>query len=752
MVDKTGFGSCLRAVIFLSVVLIADRSTRAQVEFLGVAAGDPSTSEVVLWTRALDTTAPIATTLSLAVAANDPTVSSNPMMLTAVTDPSRDHTAKVAVTGLLPGTRYYYRFSVGGAQSEIGTFKTAPDESTTAAVRFGFSGDADGAYRPYPLVQTLGTLGLDFFIFNGDAMYGNGSSGSPATAATGTLPTPTSNGATQAQLLNDYHRKYREQLIPVNFGGQAGLRTLGAAAARYSLYDNHELGNLQYINGGAPAGGPVGGMPSGAGVDPRVATNDVNIGATFINKSLGFQTLQRAFMNWQPVKERGLLSTPSDPRTDGTPRLYLREDWGRNAAIFIVDDRSYRDIRMRTASNGDATSFPRADHPGRTMLGATQLAWLEQSLLDAETSGVVWKIIVCSSTIDQAGPLGSSIPGVPNSNDSGKSWIGAYRAERNRILKFIADQSIKNVVFLATDDHQTRINEVLYSTTGATNDQSSYIPLPHAFSIVTGPIGASGPPSYTSHVFSAIANEAAVIAAAQASVGVDPLGLSPSYPGLHDLHRESHPTADVDRLPIDFYCPDLFTTAILDIAVDGTLEVEVLGITPANANAFLEYDPISNPLRPILSFKIAPVIPTVPNGQSNSACATLRVNGIGDGMIGPITTLSPAGNPIAFDWTGPSHQPLALLYSPILNVGQDLASGLIVDLDLDEVVVLFNGFEPAWSATFVTDGSGLAEQSFYVHPAASGYLVNIQGVVFDLGNACNGTSFFMTTAAFSIQF
>jgi hypothetical protein len=42
------------------------------------------------------------------------------------------------------------------------------------------------------------------------------------------------------------------------------------------------------------------------------------------------------------------------------------------------------------------------------MLGATQLAWLEQTLLDAEQAGTTWKFINISDPIDQIGPIGGS--------------------------------------------------------------------------------------------------------------------------------------------------------------------------------------------------------------------------------------------------------------------------------------------------------------------------------------------------------
>src|SRR5262249_38953581 len=231
----------------------------------------------------------------------------------------------------------------------------------------------------------------------------------------------------------------------------------------------------------------------------------------------------------------------------------------------------------------------------RTMLGATQLAWVEQTLLAAQQAGTTWKFINVSDPIDQIGPVGGSLnlsnaptpseygpigtvtsvvtttatsasktipvitavgvvagqpvtgTGVPanasvtainadgtltvNTNctipasttlsltpavsayapvnsDGGKSWVGGYRAERNALLTFIAAHNIRNVVFLATDDHQNRINEVLYSPSGRTGPgspgfaQTDYVKVPYCFSIVCGPLGATGPDLISNHQFS----------------------------------------------------------------------------------------------------------------------------------------------------------------------------------------------------------------------------------------------------------
>jgi phosphodiesterase/alkaline phosphatase D-like protein len=559
--------------------------------------------------------------------------------------------------------------------------------------------------RPYALASQVPAKNLDFFMFDGDTEYETSASiGSPAVHSTGNIPDPTVTvpTATRSQLFNDFSRKYREQFLPVNVGGQNCLQPFFASQGNYTAYDNHELGNKQYINGGAPAGGGVGSttgrppfdFPTGAGVDARDPANDVtpNDGSVpFINKSGGFQTLQQVFENYQPIGDRGLINAPSDPRTNGTRQLYFAQQWGRNAIFINTDCRSYRDIRMKTAANADETGS-RADNPDRTMLGATQLAWLEQTLLDAEQAGTIWKFINISDPIDQIGPIGGSLTlvnppttvdygtlgaitsiitngstnntrtvivartvglvagqgvfgtGVPtnttisaistdgttfsiNNNatiatgatltltpapssyspvtsDGGKSWMGAYRAQRNELLKYIADHRVHNVVFLATDYHQNRINELLYSPTGNTGVQASYVKVPYCLEIVCGPLGATGPDLISNHSFALVKKLADSIANAQIAENIESIGLA-GYHGLRNVRRLGDPHADRLRQAADFYSPDTFNYNVLDVSADGkTLSVTSYGINSTVQNGFVEYDPANNPEQELFSFQI----------------------------------------------------------------------------------------------------------------------------------------------------
>jgi hypothetical protein len=244
---------------------------------------------------------------------------------------------------------------------------------------------------------------------------------------------------------------------------------------------------------------------------------------------------------------------------------------------------------MKTASGADDTG-PRADNPKRTMLGTTQLNWLKQILKDAQSSGTTWKIVAVSSPIDAGG------------EDSGKTWIGGYRAERNELLKFIADNQIKNVVFLSTDDHQNRINELTYLANPS--DPTSLTRVPTTFTIVAGPIGAGGPDQITDHSFSNIKLLADKLVVDQKAKGIDPLGLDANFPGLRNVFREGDPNADSLRQPVDFFSPDTFNYATLDISADGkTLSVNLYGINSYAADTFPSEQQVS-PVRRLLGFQI----------------------------------------------------------------------------------------------------------------------------------------------------
>jgi hypothetical protein len=120
--------------------------------------------------------------------------------------------------------------------------------------------------------------------------------------------------------------------------------------------------------------------------------------------------------------------------------------------------------------------------------------------------------------------------------DGTKSWSGGYRVERDRLLKFIDDQGINNVVFLTTDNHYTLINNLMYRQVPE-DPNSPRLPARNAFEILTGPLGAAngfpirpGIPGLRGRDAERRATQ--VWADLQQQAGVDPIGLEPGFPGL----------------------------------------------------------------------------------------------------------------------------------------------------------------------------------------------------------------------------
>ncbi|MCA9607045.1 MAG: alkaline phosphatase D family protein [Myxococcales bacterium] len=140
-----------------------------------VASGDPRDTSVVLWTRAVPETGGDATVkLELST---DPELGSRFDLgglseMTASAD--HDHCLRVKVTGLSPGTNYFYRFEHDGTRSRVGRFRTAERADANIPVRFAVLSCQDYVGRYYNTLLRL-TDGehddLTFVVHLGDYVY-----------------------------------------------------------------------------------------------------------------------------------------------------------------------------------------------------------------------------------------------------------------------------------------------------------------------------------------------------------------------------------------------------------------------------------------------------------------------------------------------------------------------------------------------------------------------------------------------------
>jgi len=132
--------------------------------------GAISESSVRIWARAAGM-APA--TYSMAVEYGEAgevtgTLSSSIQLLDA-----QDYTGTVEVSGLTPGTDYWFRIWLDGAEvvGSDGTFSTLPTAASSNLLRFGFGSCNDHLEMPYPLFATIAADDVDFLLHIGDIIY-----------------------------------------------------------------------------------------------------------------------------------------------------------------------------------------------------------------------------------------------------------------------------------------------------------------------------------------------------------------------------------------------------------------------------------------------------------------------------------------------------------------------------------------------------------------------------------------------------
>jgi len=425
---------------------------------LGVAAFEVGPDGAILWTHVvpIDPDAPV---LGLEVeVATDADFSHVVKRSGALAFSDHDFTARVRVEGLAPATRYHYRFNAVGKKpwirlaSRSGSFVTAPDAAATAPVRFVISGDSNLGYTGprgldfYVLSAAAAeTPAPDFFVYFGDTIYSD----------SGVLP------GGNAITLDDYREVHRLTR------GDPHLQNLLATTGTFTGWDDHEVYN-DY---------------DGETVDPA-----------------RFEAGARAFFEYLPVREH----------VDGADwRTHRNVRWGRDVELFFVDGRQYRDEELfcnpDPIADGPETAYslfspfeldeqivamiapalsPLTDpilkpsdpacvasllaDPSRSLLGADQLAELEQALV---ASDATFKIIVNDV------PL-SRLLVTPYDR-----WDG-YLAEQQQLLAFIgANLDPDRTLVLTTDFHtnmaiqRPELTEVIVGPIGQTTFRTSVVGL-----------------------------------------------------------------------------------------------------------------------------------------------------------------------------------------------------------------------------------------------------------------------------------
>ena len=356
--------------------------------------------------------------------------------------------AKVAVSGLSDGVDYVFVATDAEGNTLEGEFTTAHADGQNG-LSFGITGDWRGELSPFPAVANADDADLDFFILGGDTIYADYPVG------------------TQAQTVDEFRAKYEE--VYGENGGENFFADLLATTPIFATIDDHEVTNDF-----------AGGATIGATAEDEFRTlfpgDDEN---ALINDSTLFDNGLQAWHDHHAIAEEFYGET-GDDLTANERKLYRSQEFGDDAAVMVLDQRSFRDEQITSILGStdpteifafNAASFDET----RTMLGDAQLADLKADLLAAEEGGVTWKFVFTPEPMQDLG-LGN-----------GDSWEG-YKAERTEILSFINDNEIDNVVFVAADIHATFVNNLTYSEVPLGPQIAT-----SAFEITTGSVAFDAP-------------------------------------------------------------------------------------------------------------------------------------------------------------------------------------------------------------------------------------------------------------------
>jgi alkaline phosphatase D len=374
---------------------------------LGVASGEPAPDGMVIWTRLAPR--PLAddglggmparvVDVEWEVAADDRFRRIEQRGITTA-GPDTAHSVHVELTGLRPGTDYYYRFRVDGYLSPAGRTRTAPEPGSLAPLTMCVASCSNYQQGFFTAYRRIADEHPDLVVHLGDYQYeyaaGNGNVRDHVGPETVTLA--------------NYRQRYAQ------YKTDPDLQAAHAAAPWLAVFDDHEVAN-NWAN-------EVPDEPEPEFLARRAAA------------------LQAYYEN-MPL--RGL----SAPRGIDM-HLYRRLHWGALATFHMLDTRQYRtDQPCGDELRSDCLERL---NPAASLTGADQEQWL---LNGFQKSRAQWDVLgqqVFFSQVDLT-------PG-PDRGFNPDAWDG-YTANRDRIVAGLAHSPVRNAVVLTGDVHSHWAAEV----------------------------------------------------------------------------------------------------------------------------------------------------------------------------------------------------------------------------------------------------------------------------------------------------
>ncbi|MET2952559.1 alkaline phosphatase D family protein [Vibrio harveyi] len=370
----------------------------------GVASGDPTQTQVIIWTRVTTAASYVDVTWQVSRSEDFSTVEQSG---TFTTDTSRDFTVKVDVQNLNPSTQYYYRFMVGETTSIVGMTQTLPEGSVDKASMAVVScaNYPAGYFNVYKeILKQHQTESFDVVLHLGDYIYEYGAGGyaSEDAARLGREPSK----GTECITLDDYRKRYAQ------YRQDQDLQALHAALPMIVVWDDHELANDAWKNG---------------------AENHQDNEGSFVDRRAAAAA---AWTEWLPVREN----------TFSNMLIYRQFSFGDLINLMMLDTRlvgrdqplDYFSLSAPTmdAIGGLVAQSRSAD---RELLGTEQLAWLMNAFNSQDAKWNVLGQQVLMSRMELPSSVMLAMFQLFNATDEQK--MDALLAVNSAISNYLADPS-----------------------------------------------------------------------------------------------------------------------------------------------------------------------------------------------------------------------------------------------------------------------------------------------------------------------
>jgi len=371
----------------------------------GVASGDPTQSNIILWSRISNESAEMVEV--------DYTLSKDADMENIIhqgtinTSAEKDYTLKIDVGDLEAGTTYFYQFIYKGEASPIGRTRTAAADDEH--LRFGVVSCSDyqaGYFNVYRILSTR--QDLDAVIHLGDYIYEYGK----RTNSWDSLLMRGYEPMHEIVELIDYRTRYSFYRLDED------LQAVHQQHPFIMVWDDHETAN-------------------DANTDGAQNHDSETEGSWEERKAVA----KKAWFEWMPVREKE------------DQKIYRSLNYGNLVNLTMLDTRlEGREPQIETVNDTALLD------PNRTLLGKEQLSWFKNELLD---NTATWHIIGNQVIFGhvEVGPL-SAIPQAATFFYD--TWVG-YPTERDTIIHFLNDNNLDNVIITTGDFHITLALDIAVS-------------------------------------------------------------------------------------------------------------------------------------------------------------------------------------------------------------------------------------------------------------------------------------------------